>query len=65
MPVDALGQPQPEQPDSMPSITQSAVKQPAHKLLGEKKIKFNIEREESILTLNSLPGSTTIKMFGL
>ena len=58
MPVDALGQPHPKQPDAMPSITQSAIKQPAHKPLGKEKIKFNIEREESILILSELPART-------
>lgn len=52
MPVDALGQPHPKQAGAMPSITQSTIKQLAHKPLGEEEIKFHIERERSLLTVN-------------
>lgn len=54
MPVDALGQPHPKPSGAMPSITQSATKQPAWK-------PRNTKREESILTLSFLPESSIKK----
>lgn len=60
-----LGQPHLKEPGAVPSITQSATKQSVPKPLGEKKRKFNTEREESILTLSFLPEITIIKRFRL